>query len=86
MTIFENHISALKRLCEEHHVDKIYLFVSALKESFSEKSDIEFLVRFKPIELTNYFDNFMSFKNDLKSLFGREIDLLEEQTLKNPIF
>ena len=27
----------------------------------------------------------MNFKEKLESLFGREVDLLEEQTLKNPI-
>ena len=85
MNILENHIKTLNRLCEEHKVDKMYLFGSALKDSFSDKSDIDFLVRFKPIELADYFENYMSFKEDLKKLLGREIDLLEEQTLKNPI-
>lgn len=27
----------------------------------------------------------MNLKENLKELFGREVDLLEEQTLKNPI-
>jgi hypothetical protein len=85
MNILENHIATLNRLCEEHNVDKMYLFGSALKENFSEKSDIDFLVRFKPIELAGYFENYISFKEDLKKLLGREIDLVEEQTLKNPI-
>ena len=85
MDILENHITKLNRLCEEHNVDKMYLFGSALKESFSDKSDIDFLVRFKPMELAGYFENYMSFKEDLKNLLGREIDLVEEQTLKNPI-
>jgi len=43
------------------------------------------LVRFKPIELAEYFENYMNFKESLKNLLGREVDLLEEQTLKNPI-
>ena len=85
MNILENHITTVNRLCEEHHVDKMYLFGSALKDTFSDKSDIDFLVRFKPIDLADYFENYMSFKEDLKKLLGREIDLLEEQTLKNPI-
>jgi hypothetical protein len=63
----------------------MYLFGSALNENFTEKSDIDFLVRFKPIELAEYFENYMNFKESLKNLLGREIDLLEEQTLKNPI-
>ncbi|RZL46469.1 MAG: nucleotidyltransferase domain-containing protein, partial [Pedobacter sp.] len=32
-----------------------------------------------------YFDNYINFKEKLKNLFGRNVDLVEEQTLKNPI-
>ena len=39
----------------------------------------------KKITLSQYFDNYIHFKENLESLFGREVDLLEEQTLKNPI-
>ena len=41
--------------------------------------------RFKNIDLAKYFDNYISFRENLKKLLGREIDLVEEQTLKNPI-
>ena len=30
------------------------------------------------------FDNFFDFKYALENLFGRKVDLLEEQTIKNP--
>jgi predicted nucleotidyltransferase len=43
------------------------------------------LVKFKPIDLARYFDNYIAFKEKLKALFGRDVDLLEEQTLKNPV-
>lgn len=63
----------------------MYLFGSALNSNFNAKSDIDFLVRFKNIELSKYFENYMNFKENLKKLFGRDVDLLEEQTLRNPI-
>ena len=85
MNILKDHISQLTRLCEEHNVDKMYVFGSALSKSFSEDSDVDFLVRFKPIDLVDYFSNYMRFKEELQLLLGREIDLLEEQTLKNPV-
>lgn len=85
MNTIENHIGELKNLCDKHHVDKMYLFGSALNSNFNSKSDIDFLVKFKPIDLTKYFENYMGFKEDLKKLLGREIDLVEQQTLKNPI-
>lgn len=85
MEIIEKHIKNLKNLCDKHHVEKMYLFGSALNSNFNSKSDIDFLVRFKPIDLAEYFENYMDFKESLKNLLGREIDLVEEQTLKNPI-
>lgn len=85
MKFIENHIANLKSLCEKHHVDKMYLFGSSLSSNFNSQSDIDFLVRFKPIDLAQYFENYMDLKDNLKSLLGREIDLVEEQTLKNPI-
>lgn len=68
-----------------YNVEKMYLFGSALNSNFNKESDIDLLVKFKSIELSKYFDNYMDFKEDLEKLFGREIDLVEEQTLRNPI-
>lgn len=85
MDVIEKHKGQLNKLCELHQVDKMYLFGSALRPDFEKHSDIDFLVKFKPIDLAEYFDNYMGFKENLKNLLGREIDLLEEQTLKNPI-
>ena len=85
MDIIEKHKDQLAQLCRQHNVDKMYLFGSALTDSFSVKSDIDFLVKFKPIDLAIYFDNFLDFQENLQELFGRDIDLLEEQTLRNPI-
>ena len=72
-------------LCDKHHVEKMYLFGSALTPDFNAESDVDFLVKFKQIDLTEYFDNYMNFKERLKKKYGREIDLVEEQTLRNPI-
>lgn len=85
MNLIEKHIKNLKELCNTHHVDTMYLFGSALNEDFKSTSDIDFLVKFKSMELSNYFENYLNLKENLKRLLGRDIDLLEEQTLKNPI-
>ena len=85
MDNIENHRDHLRRLCEEHKVEKMYLFGSALNEKFSDKSDVDFLVRFKSIDLEDYYDNYINFKENLERLLGRDIDLVEEQTLKNPV-
>ena len=85
MKITDNQINNIKNLCVLYNVEKMYVFGSAVNSNFNEQSDIDLLVKFKPIELTIYFDNYMGFKEKLELLLGREVDLLEEQTLKNPI-
>jgi predicted nucleotidyltransferase len=72
-------------LCKMHHVEHLYLFGSAITDDFTKKSDIDFLVKFLPIDLFEYFNNYLSLKENLKKILGREIDLVEEQSLKNPI-
>lgn len=85
MLKIENHIEKLNALCNLYNVEKMYLFGSAVNSNFNDKSDIDLLVKFKPIELAQYFDNYLNFKENLELLFGHDVDLLEEQTLKNPI-
>ena len=75
----------LNKLCINYNVEKMYLFGSVLNSNFNKNSDIDLLVKFKKIELAEYLDNYINFKQKLTEFFGREIDLLEEQTLKNPI-
>jgi hypothetical protein len=85
MGLTEKHSNKLKELCSLYRVDKMYLFGSALNKDFNKDSDLDFLVKFKSMELAGYFANYMGFKENLENLFGRQIDLVEEQTLKNPI-
>lgn len=85
MILIEKNIDYLKMICSAHNVDKMYLFGSALNSNFNDNSDIDFLVKFKSFELSQYFDKYINLKENLKNLFEREVDLLEEQALKNPI-
>lgn len=86
MNAVEKNISSIQFLCQHHKVDKLYLFGSILGNSFNETSDIDFVVRFKNIELLKYADNYFDFKFSLEELLKRPVDLLEEQSIKNPYF
>jgi predicted nucleotidyltransferase len=85
MGIVDGNREDLRMLCTLYNVEKMYLFGSALNSNFNKESDIDLLVTFKSIELSKYFDNYMDFKESLEKLFGRDVDLVEEQTLRNPI-
>jgi len=85
MKVIDQHIDELKNLCARFHVAELYVFGSFAKGDFNDKSDIDFLVRFSGVNPYDYFDNYMDFKTDLELLFSREVDLVEIQTVKNPI-
>jgi uncharacterized protein len=84
MFLIDQHKKKIDLLCETHKVEKLYLFGSANDNSFNNKSDIDLLVKFKTFDLKDYFLNYLDLKEQLKNLFNREVDLVEEQTLKNP--
>lgn len=74
----------LKSICEKHKVKTLYLFGSFAKKEANAESDIDFLVSFSEVELYDYFDNYLALKESLEKAYQRKVDLLEEQTLKNP--
>ena len=45
---------------------------------------MDLVVSFNKSEVGDYFDNYFEFKYSLEDVLGREVDLLEEQTIKNP--
>ena len=85
MNIVESNIDTIRKLCQKHHVAKLYLFGSLQKGNRKETSDVDLLVKFGNIDLYHYFDNYLDLKNSLESLFKKPVDLVEEQTVKNPV-
>jgi predicted nucleotidyltransferase len=79
------HSDRIQSLCKKHNVHSLYVFGSITGPQFTPHSDIDFLVKFGEVDPLEYFDNHMDFKEGLEALFSRKIDLLEMQTLKNPI-
>src|SRR3989338_1881388 len=67
-----------KKELKEKGVTKIGLFGSYAKNKQKQKSDIDFLVEFKTIDL----DKYLYVLNLLEKLFRRKIDLVIEKDLK----
>ncbi len=86
MNIIEKNIDSLIRLCKQHKVKELYIFGSILTSKFNKDSDIDMLVQFDNVDILEYADNYFDFKEKLENLLGREIDLLENQAIRNPIF
>ena len=71
-------------MCRKYKVRRLFVFGSVLTDRFNERSDIDLIVDFDKDKIKDYFDNYFDFKYSLENLFGRKVDLLEDQTIKNP--
>jgi len=79
--------SPLTDLCRRYHVARLEVFGSAATGEFDPKrSDLDFLVEFKPNSPMRPFHQYFDFLAALKALFGREVDLVEVAAVKNPYF
>jgi len=85
MELIYKHIDKLKKLCDKFHVEELYVFGSMVSGKYTKISDIDFLVLFSGVNPIDYFDNYIDFKTNLEELYSRGIDLVEIQTIKNPI-
>lgn len=85
--LIENHIKEIERLCKDLQVKQLYAFGSATSDHFTENSDLDFLISFiEEISADEYTDNYFALHYKLQELFDREIDLVTERSLSNPIF
>lgn len=84
--IVTEHLDEVRALCEKYSVRKLTIFGSAVKGTFDpEKSDLDFVVEFEwhpdPSERGR---RWLELWDELKELFGRNIDLLVASTIENP--
>jgi predicted nucleotidyltransferase len=86
MSIINSNIKEIEKLCLENNVKFLYAFGSVLSDSFTNSSDIDLLVDFDSMAISEYADNYYNLKFGLQKLFNREVDLLEQKALKNPYF
>lgn len=71
------HIPQAKiaEFCQRHHIHKLSLFGSALRDDFRPESDIDFLVEFESGRTPAYF-KLVSMEMELSEILdGRKVDL-----------
>jgi len=73
----------LAAFCRKWRIRELSLFGSALREDFGPESDLDFLVSFEPEAAWDLF-NLVDMKEELKTRFGRPVDLVEKEALRNP--
>ena len=69
--------------CRKWKVLEMALFGSVLSEDFRPDSDIDVLVSFKNNAGWGLFE-FVDMIDELQTIFGRKVDLVEKDSLRNP--
>lgn len=69
--------------CHRWKVTEFALFGSVLRDDFRPDSDIDVLLTFAPDSRWSLFD-WVDLKDELETLFERQIDIVDKEGLKNP--
>ena len=83
--LLERKRHAIEQACARFGVARLEAFGSALREDFkSDESDLDLLVELKPMEPYARVEAYFGIRDELRALFGREVDLVMVEAVKNP--
>ena len=80
---FREHIAGL---CQRYGVKKLAIFGSATTTGLSPTSDVDVAVVFDRTGFEGSFDRYMGLKEELEEFFGRPVDLVTADRIRNPVF
>ena len=72
------------RLCKKYYVIELSIFGSSIRDDFSQNSDVDLLVSFEQNSKISLFE-IIELENEFSKLLNREVDIIEKESLKNPI-
>lgn len=75
--------TAIAEFCKRHHIRKLSLFGSVLRDDFGPDSDIDVLVEFEPGRVPGFA--FFAMQDELATMTGRPVDLSTPQCLSRYI-
>ena len=76
-------LDKIEDFCRRWKIKEFALFGSVLRDDFRPDSDIDVLVSFAP-DGGITFDNRMEMLDELAEIFGRQVDLVEKDAIRNP--
>ena len=71
-------------LCEKYSINELSIFGSSIRGDFTKNSDVDILVSFGKDSKITLFD-IMDLEKEFSQLLKREVDIVEKESLKNPI-
>ena len=63
----------IAELCRRHHIRRLALFGSVLRDDFTPESDVDVLVEFEPACTPGF--GFIRVEDELAGILGRKVDL-----------
>jgi len=76
-------LQQIAEFCRRHHIRKLSLFGSVLRDDFRPDSDIDVLVTFEPGQVVGL--RVVDIEDELARLLGRRVDLVSEKYLNHRI-
>jgi hypothetical protein len=86
MNELNTHKEELQSLCKKLKIKSLYAFGSVVKNVSHDYNDLDFIVNIVEEDPISYSDKYFDLKENLKSIFDKPIDLLEEKAITNPHF
>jgi predicted nucleotidyltransferase len=85
-SLVRNKLSKMNQLCLRYQVKRLELFGSGAHGQLRPDSDLDFLVEFQAKGVSGHADRYFGLLEELESLFGRQVDLVETIAIRNPYF
>ncbi len=73
----------IAEFCRRWKIAEFSLFGSVLRDDFRADSDVDVLVVFSPSARRN-LDDFEEMEEELEALFGRRVDIVQKNLVRNP--
>ena len=70
----------IEKFCKRHHIRKLSLFGSALRDDLTPESDLDILVEFKPAHIPGLI-RLAGMEIELTEILGRKVDIRTAQDL-----
>lgn len=87
IAFLETKRSEVAALCKRYRVRRLEVFGSATGKHFDpDRSDLDFLVEFKPLPRGQRAEAYFGLLEGLQQLFQRHVDLVMTRAITNPYF
>lgn len=85
--VLQAQLPSIEQLFKAHRIKSAYAFGSIVSDKFTDDSDIDLLIDFEDeVKVLERGEIWWKLHDALRNVFNREVDLVIEDTLKNPYF